>query len=88
MNKRTWAELTEAAKAMLLRRNPGLQSKVARTLDVSEGLVSRVWWGKAKSARILTAILRKVNELMTNEDPYDSYFDTPRRPRLDQQITR
>ena len=45
---------------MLLRRNPGLQSKVARTLDVSEGLVSRVWWGKAKSARILTAILRKV----------------------------
>ena len=46
---------------MLLRRHPGVQAKVARALDVSEGLVSRVWWGKAtSSARILDAILKAV----------------------------
>ena len=60
MKKRTWAELMEADKAMLLRRHPGAQAKVARTLGVSQGLVSRVWWGKATSARVLTAILKVV----------------------------
>ena len=60
MKKRTWDRLTEASKAMLLRRNPGVQAKIARALDVSEGLVSRVWWGKATSARILDAILKEV----------------------------
>ena len=48
------------SKAMLLRRNPGVQAKIARALDVSEGLVSRVWWGKATSARIMAAILKAV----------------------------
>ena len=37
MTKRTWERLTEADKAMLLRRHPGVQAKVARALDVSEG---------------------------------------------------
>ena len=60
MTKRTWDRLTESDKAMLLRRNPGVQAQVARALDVSEGLVSRVWWGKMTSARILTAILKAV----------------------------
>ena len=60
MTKRTWDRLTEASKAMLLRRNPGVQAQVARALDVSEGLVSRVWWGKMTSARILDAILKVV----------------------------
>ena len=45
---------------MLLRKNSRLQAKVARTLGVSAGQVSRVWWGKTKSARILTAILKVV----------------------------
>ena len=52
--------LPEPEKAVLLRRHPGVQVKVARTLGVSQGLVSRVWWGKAKSARILKAILKVV----------------------------
>ena len=60
MTKKTWSELTEADKAMLLRRNPGLQSKVARKLAVSQATVSQVWWGKTKSARILKAILKAV----------------------------
>ena len=60
MTKKTWDKLTEADKAMLLRRNPGLQARVARTLDVSEGLVSRVWWGKATSAPVLAEILAVV----------------------------
>ena len=60
MTKRTWDRLTEPAKAMLLRRNPGVQAQVARALDVSEGLVSRVWWGKMTSARIMAAILKAV----------------------------
>ena len=60
MTKQTWERLTEPDKAMLLRRHPGVQAKVARTLDVSEGLVSRVWWGQATSARVLDAILKEV----------------------------
>ena len=60
MTKRTWAELLEADKAMLLRRNPRIQTKVARTLGVSQNMVSRVWWGKATSARILRQILKVV----------------------------
>ena len=55
-----WLALSETSKARVLRRHPGLQAKVARTLGVSEGLVSRVWWGKATSARILKAILKVV----------------------------
>ena len=50
----------EADKAMLLRSNRGVTAKVARTLGVSQGLVSRVWWGKATSARILAQILKVV----------------------------
>ena len=60
MTKKTWHELTETDKAMLLRRNPHVQTKVARTLGVSQGLVSRVWWGKATSERVLTQILKVV----------------------------
>ena len=60
MTTKQWTELVETDKVMLLRRNPQLQTKVARTLGVSQGLVSRVWWGKATSARILTAILKVV----------------------------
>ena len=59
--KPSWfTTLPETDKAVLLRRHTGVQAKVARTLGVSEGLVSRVWWGKATSARILTAILKVV----------------------------
>ena len=60
MTKKTWSRLTERAKIMLSHRNRGIQSKVARALDVSQGSVSRVWWGKATSSRILTAILKAV----------------------------
>ena len=60
MTKRAWYLLTERAKLMLLHRNPGLQSKVARKLVVSHAAVSRTWWGKAKSARILAEILKVV----------------------------
>ena len=61
MTKREWfTAMPEADKAMLLRRNPHIQTKVAGTLGVSQGSVSRVWWGKATSARILTAILKVV----------------------------
>ena len=52
----------EADKGVLLRRNPGLQAKVARTLGVSAGQVSRVFWGQTKSARILKAILARVKK--------------------------
>ena len=45
---------------MLLSRNHGLQSKVARKLAVSQPAVSRVWWGQSKSKRILTEILKVV----------------------------
>ena len=60
MKIKQWENLTEIGKAMLLRRNPQLQAKVARTLGVSQGLVSRVWWGKATSSRVLTQILKVV----------------------------
>ena len=60
MTKLIWSLLAEADKAMLLRRNPHVQTKVARTLGVSQGLVSRVWWGKATSERVLTQILKVV----------------------------
>ena len=60
MTNRTWAKLTEPDKAVLLRHNPGVQVKVARTLGVSAGQVSRVFWGKTTSARILTQILKAV----------------------------
>ena len=60
MTKRTWERLTERAKLMLLSRNRGIQSKVARKLVVSQAIVSRVWWGKAKSYRILAEILKVV----------------------------
>ena len=60
MTKRTWERLTEPDKAMLLRRSPGIQAKIARTIGVSQGLVSRVWWGDSTSARVLDAILKAV----------------------------
>ena len=60
MTKRIWERLAVADKAMLLRGNPGVQAKVARALNVSEGNVSRVWWGKTTSARVLDAILKEV----------------------------
>ena len=62
MTKKTWTELMEADKAVLLRHNPGVQVKVARTLGVSAGQVSRVFWGKTTSARILTQILKVVKD--------------------------
>ena len=60
MTKRAWLLLTKRAKGILVRRNPGAQAKVSRKLGVSDGLVSRVWWGKATSARVLDAILKAV----------------------------
>ena len=60
MLMKQWQNLTEADKAMLLRRNPHIQTEVARTLGVSQGTVSQVWWGKATSARILAEILAVV----------------------------
>lgn len=60
MKTNQWENLTETDKAMLLRRNRGVLWRVARALDVTDGLVSRVWWGKATSARVLAAILKAV----------------------------
>ena len=60
MKIKHWRNLTDADKALLMRRNRGVITRVARTLDVSEGLVSRVWWDQATSARILTEILSVV----------------------------
>ena len=60
MTIKQWAALIEPDKAVLVRHNPGFQAKVARTLGVSAGQVSRVFWGKTTSARILTQILKVV----------------------------
>ena len=60
MTNEQWAKLTEYGKAMLVLRNHGAQVKIARKLGVSQGLVSRVWRGKATSARILAEILKVV----------------------------
>ena len=60
MTKKVWLLLTKRDRGILVRRNPGAQAKVSRKLGVSDGLVSRVWWGKATSARVLDAILKVV----------------------------
>ena len=60
MTKQAWSKLTEYGKAALVRKNPGVQAHVARELGVGQGLVSRVWSGKATSARVLDAILKAV----------------------------
>ena len=57
----SWAWLTEPSRAVLLRRHPRIQSEIARELGVSQTTVSRVWWGKVTSARVLAAIIERVN---------------------------
>ena len=60
MTKQAWSKLTEYAKGELVLKNRGVQAQVARELGVDQGLVSRVWSGKATSARVLNAILKAV----------------------------
>ena len=57
-----WALLSESERALLLRRNPRIQSEIARDLDVGQSTVSRVWWGQTTSARILKAICARVKK--------------------------
>ena len=45
---------------MILCRNPGIQSQIARAYGVSTATVSLVWNGKTTSARVLDAILKEV----------------------------
>ena len=59
MRVRSWNNLDAVEKRMIICRNPGIQSKIAREMGVATATVSLVWWGKATSARILAAILQK-----------------------------
>ena len=56
-----WKKLDEAERRMILCQHPGIQAQIARKLDVSQATVSLVWWCRATSARILAAILERVN---------------------------
>ena len=60
-NAESWARLAAYARFNLLRRHPKIQSEIARELVVSQTTVSRVWWGKVTSERVLAAILERVN---------------------------
>ena len=60
MSAKEWNNLDADEKRMIICRNPGIQSKIAREMGVATATVSLVWWGKATSARILAAILREV----------------------------
>ena len=60
MRAAIWHQLDSNERRTILCNNPGIQSKIARELGVAQATVSLVWWGKATSARILTAILKVV----------------------------
>ena len=54
-----WAHLSDSDRGVLLRRHPGIQAEIARELGVTHAAVSNVWWGKAKSERILKEIQKR-----------------------------
>ena len=58
----SWASLKDSERAIMLRRRFGIQAEIARDLGVSQVSVSNVWWCRATSARILAAILERVNK--------------------------
>ena len=58
----TWPTLRDSARVLLLRYHRGIQTEIARDLGVSQVSVSNVWWCRATSARILAAILERVNK--------------------------
>ena len=49
-----------AKKRALLRQNRGLIRRVARITQTNPSTVSRVFWGKAQSRRILEALEREL----------------------------
>ena len=60
MNAEEWKRLDRDGRRLILFRQPGIQSRIARELGVSTATVSLVFWGKATSARVLDAILKAV----------------------------
>ena len=60
MSAKEWNNLDADEKRMIICRNPGIQSKIAREMGVSTTTVSLVWWGQTTSARVLAAILKEV----------------------------
>lgn len=62
-------KLDRRTRRLLLRRYRGaILPPTQRALGVSEGLCSRVYWGKAPSARVLAALNTTINALPGIED--------------------